>query len=799
MSTETGSDAFIRGAPPGRDAGWDGLDVLVLAPTPTHPVDAGNRRRIFFVNDALQRLGARVTYVHYPAEGDWREHVPAGSIPAMARQWHASHVVPVTRALHEGAKGQDHTIDEWWDPAIGDMLRWLFRTHRFDVFIVNYAWLSQAFEFCPRGVLKILDTHDRFSARRELLVSHGIAPEFFHTTVEQEAIALDRADVVWAIKADEAAFFRTITPRPVVEMPHAEPLIRQLSPAARGPVLRFGIAGAANNINLKNLRAFLAEADAYIRRTLLPCEFVIAGSICDLLGDVRKSWVRLLGRLKDMAEFYDAVDVVLAPVTFSTGLKIKVGEALCRGKAIVSLAHAFEGYRAQHPFHTLASVAEMLRTCRRIVNDPALVEELELASLRAVMQAQSDVARGLQHTIAMRWWIERGICIVVNAADVHAGSLVVDHVREAANYIANLGPVVVFVQGADQVPDLAALRALAELGTLVTTPELHAALGAEGMHLGNGALRVRSLRQVVHDPHYAFWFASVPGTWPVPAKPLPRRAYVACDSVLLTSSPQAVVELLVRLRASFADVVTLSRRDLAGLSRPELATASHRVPTLWRCDRSLIVRALREGSGEHIVVLANDAADPLLALVVALALRLSTRPIKVVLPDWRLAADGAAPAIAALSPQADDRERLVVMPATRCFASGGAWLVLVVAADPALEAVREAFEHGDVAVADLWAMAALPAHGTWTEPAGACGLFESVLLVDQLLTQPGAIGALRARRTAGRNGMNDAGWAWIWSELRWVAEAAQIAGITASPRAETDNPTPGSRGEEAVS
>ena len=162
---------------------WEGLDVLVLAPTPTHPLDAGNRRRIYFINQALSRAGARITYVHYPAEGDWRMRTPPGSIAAMARQWYEVHTVPVTRSLHDFARGEDHTIDEWWDPAIGDMLSWLFRTHRFHVFIVNYAWLSKAFEFCPAGTLEILDTHDRFSGRRELLARHGIAPEFFHTTV----------------------------------------------------------------------------------------------------------------------------------------------------------------------------------------------------------------------------------------------------------------------------------------------------------------------------------------------------------------------------------------------------------------------------------------------------------------------------------------------------------------------------------------------------------------------------------------------------------------------------------------
>jgi len=770
-SRTAGHGAPIQAAPPGRAASWDGLDVLVLAPTPTYPLNAGNRRRIFFVNDALQRRGARVTYVHYPAEGDWRERVPDGAIQAMTGQWHACYTVPVTRSLHEGARGTDHMIDEWWDPAIGDMLRWLFRTQRFDVFVVNYAWLSKAFEFCPRDVLKILDTHDRFSGRRELLGRHGIAPEFFHTTAEEERIALDRADVVWAIKSDEAAFFRTITGRSIVQLPHAEPLAGQLRPAARGGVLRFGIAGAANSINLANLRAFLAEAEAYIRRTLLPCEVIIAGSICDLLPEPRLSWVRLLGRMDDMAVFYAAVDVVLAPVGFSTGLKIKVGEALCHGKAVVALGHAFEGYRPLHPFHTLPSVAAMLSACRRIVNDPSLIDTLEHASVQSAMLAQADVARGLAESIAARWQLERGICIVVDAADVHPGSVVVDHVRETAQYLGHHAAIAVFVQGGADLPELGALCALAEAGTLVTTPELQAALGADGVARRKiGLVRVRTLCNLLGDPHHVFWFASCPaaftGAWPVPAKPLPAQAYVACDSVRLSTAPEALPGFLTRLRASFSDVVVLSRRDVGCMAHTDLASRSHRVPLLWRGDRSLILAALRAGHGESIVILASDAADPVLALVVDLVLGLSSRPVKLVLPDRLMPVDEAESVSVRLSAgQKDYRTRLRVVRATRCFAAAGDWLVLALATDPALEALRDVFDDAGVPVAELCATTALPVHGNWAEPMGACGLFESALLVEQLLTQPGAVGQLRAGRCTARNRINDAGWAWIWSEV----------------------------------
>jgi len=177
-------------------ASWAGSRVLILAPTPTHPLDFGNRRRIFHIADAMKADGAEIHYVHYPAEQDWRQAPPLSAMRAMQACWDGVYTVPVTRPLHALPIGEHHGIDEWWDPAIGQMLEWLFATWRFDVMIVNYTWLSRALELAPHGVLRVLDTHDRFSGRRELLEARGIGPEFFFTTEAEEKIGLERADLV---------------------------------------------------------------------------------------------------------------------------------------------------------------------------------------------------------------------------------------------------------------------------------------------------------------------------------------------------------------------------------------------------------------------------------------------------------------------------------------------------------------------------------------------------------------------------------------------------------------------------
>ena len=428
------------------DLGWRGADVLVLSPTPTHPQDYGNRNRIFSVCSQLARRGARLTFVHYPAEAEWRSRVPEAAAAAMAAAWHACYTVPVTRPLHSSPHGEDHTIDEWWDEAIERFLRWLFRVSHFDVFIVNYSWLSKALEVAPRSVVKILDTHDRFADRRAVLARLGIAPEYFHTTDEEETIALNRADIVWAIKDQERAHFETLTSAPVLTLSHldAPRPLPALQPDPEG-YLRVGVIGGRNNINLLNLRDFLAAAVPVFERFCAPIMIYVAGSLCDWLDEVDERFVRLVGRVEDVADFYRRVDVACIPMRFSTGLKTKTGEAIAFGLPVVCLDHGFEGYVAHHPFHTLASFEEMAERLVDIAFERGLISDLRAASLRSAQASRAGIVATIERTWQIIRQTRRTIvyCVAAGILDREAP----EHCAfvSSLNYMKEIADIVVLV------------------------------------------------------------------------------------------------------------------------------------------------------------------------------------------------------------------------------------------------------------------------------------------------------------------------------------------------------------------
>ena len=736
----------------GQVSSWAGLRVLVVSPTPTFPVDFGNRRRIYHVCRHLKDQGAEIHFVHYPSESEWREAFPLDFHLAMQRQWDSCHVVPVTRGLHSPPAGEDHTIDEWWDPAIGTMLDWLFRVQHFDVCIVNYTWLSRALEHCPRGVLRVLDTHDRFAGRRQVLEANGIAPEYFHTTEEQEAIAFGRADVVWAIKEEEAELFRRITTRPVLTVRHLEPL--RLLPRGRRPATptRFGILAARNNVNQANIRRCVAALLEHVARRLPPIELVIAGSCCEDLADLgRIGFLRLLGRVEDVADFYRQVDVVLSPIAFSTGLKIKTGEALCHGKAVIALAHAFEGYVPTHRFHQLDTFQALAEACEEVARRPELVAELEEASLRSVVQAEVRQAAAFADTLAVRRELRRGLLVLLDAAAVRPASLVLDHALEAADYLSNLMPVTFHV-GGTTLPDADALAALQERGAVVLEPDLAARLEARlpgaRRHL---AAKRGTLGALAEDGHFAWWFTCCPDLPWRGEGPLPALAFLSLDAMVQGAEEERIIAFAAGAREAFRAVRLLTRRagPLASRAARGCADTLRPVPFFWRGSASRLLRCPQERQEGRRLLLLADAPDcPLARFVRHLAATLGWEPAALVVPGAAPGEQGAVTAGDYLARhwRAGPRPRLAID----------------LALDPRLEGLREVLEFAGVAMVAPFLGRAHSGQGVSPQPGG---VLTSVTHLADILAEDAAIGALNEARQFGVSRLGDAGWTTVWAEV----------------------------------
>ena len=391
--------------------------VLVLSTTPPLPRDYGNRNRVHQTVSLFRRMGFSVSFLLYPIDRDWAEEVP-GNYRQLADSFDYFAVVPNSRKLHQNARGYHHAIDEWWDDTIAQQLIWLFQRKRFDVLFVNYTFLAKAFEYAPPGVLKILDAHDVFSGRRELFEKFGVAPEFFYTSAEWEKVALDRADAVIAIKQSEAAALAALTQRTVFSLPYWDDRslesradLDELRVYDHDRPFRLGFLGAHNSVNIVNFRRFLSILARYVALYNLPVEVIIAGNVCDGIAE-DYPFAKKLGFLDDSAEFYRMVDAVVIPLEFSTGIKIKVAEALAWNVPVLATRDAFDGFRAYHPTQHAPTLPALCEILVALAYGEIPPDELAWATRQAGIAAAAAQKRGFAE---LQGWIDTSLGPVVRA------------------------------------------------------------------------------------------------------------------------------------------------------------------------------------------------------------------------------------------------------------------------------------------------------------------------------------------------------------------------------------------------
>ncbi len=367
--------------------------ALIVSPTPTWPLNYGNRKRVFMVCSKLQKLGFEIHFVHYASEVDWRNNIPVESRRIMNSQWDmVDHIFPSVNLHCYPENGVDHTIDEWWDPALEIYLKSIFKSRDYDVVIVNYTWLSKALELVPDGILKVLDTHDKFSDRRLLLEANGISKEYFHTTESEEKVGISRADLIWAIKDEEKAFFESLnTGKHIETLIYIDEYRDSTGILENTGYLTAGFIGARNNINKVNIVNFINVSVPIFEKYLAPVKIKIAGSVCDDLEAIDSSYFDIVGRVQSVNDFYDDVDLAIVPMEFSTGLKIKSGEAISYSKPLISHKHAMEGYPSTHFLHECESMEHLATELVRLSYDSGEIQNLKKASVESYRLIDSQI------------------------------------------------------------------------------------------------------------------------------------------------------------------------------------------------------------------------------------------------------------------------------------------------------------------------------------------------------------------------------------------------------------------------
>jgi glycosyltransferase involved in cell wall biosynthesis len=180
----------------------------------------------------------------------------------------------------------------------------------------------------------VIDAHDVMHRRRDAYAAADLHPTWFYTTAAEEARGLARADLVLAIHEDDAVTLRRLAPeRTVLVVPHGH-TVRPLAPEEAAPYHLLYVA-SYNDLNVHAVQWFLREVWPRVAGRFPAATLTVCGNIAEKLGTL-PGRVTARGILPSLAEEYARARLVIDPAQAATGLQIKLVEALCHGRPVVT-------------------------------------------------------------------------------------------------------------------------------------------------------------------------------------------------------------------------------------------------------------------------------------------------------------------------------------------------------------------------------------------------------------------------------------------------------------------------------
>ncbi len=329
--------------------------VLFVAPGGLMPVVGGGSARMWGLLRWLRRSGYRVELVteNHPGYQDalenevdrlWINRPPTLTLPAkMPMRERLMDIARRGRAWLSRARGQQErsVLERNRAPSLELLAAKAACESKPVATIVMYAWMAHALDLMPPGTLRMIDTIDVQHTRAARALSAGGDLSHIQCTREDEITELTRADVLLAIQPEEAAELSAMCPDiRVVTLLHAFDVPESQPDTVQEATLLY--VGNLYDPNVIGIRSFLSEVWPTVRAAHPQALLTVCGKVCQAISNPPEG-VILAGCVPDLAPYYRQAAIVINPVPYGSGLKIKTVEALAEGKCLVCTEEAIRG------------------------------------------------------------------------------------------------------------------------------------------------------------------------------------------------------------------------------------------------------------------------------------------------------------------------------------------------------------------------------------------------------------------------------------------------------------------------
>jgi len=218
---------------------------------------------------------------------------------------------------------------------------------------------------------------------------------------------LRRADIVVAMREEEALYFDSVTGRntsiiiPHIEEPHF--FNRNFT-----VLKKVGVVASANHINLSILGKFLKTIDNKLTSNDCPFTIHVAGQVKDMIDILpikeraifKRPWVQMHGFVQDITQFYAHMDIVVSPVTMGTGINIKTVEAMAFGMPILTTKNGSKGIETDDPMHNHSDLDALVDSLLNLANHQEEVARLAALSRERYISFFESGLKSIQQMFA---------------------------------------------------------------------------------------------------------------------------------------------------------------------------------------------------------------------------------------------------------------------------------------------------------------------------------------------------------------------------------------------------------------
>lgn len=223
----------------------------------------------------------------------------------------------------------------------GKKLKSILKSRNFDVLIIEYVHNSYCLNFLPCDCHVILDTHDIISERTREFEKYNYGNSLYEMQEEAETEIYNIYDHVIMINQldfDKARLMVDDSQK-VLLCPHpCEIHHHELKPEVR----KIAFVASSYLPNTDSIKHFVAHCWDKLR-SKYKVELDIYGTVCTELDFSTGKGINIKGFESSLNKIYEEADIIINPVRFGAGLKIKNLEALAHGKPLVTTRHGARG------------------------------------------------------------------------------------------------------------------------------------------------------------------------------------------------------------------------------------------------------------------------------------------------------------------------------------------------------------------------------------------------------------------------------------------------------------------------